>query len=460
MKRQLFKLSMVALVGVILLGAFGVLPLLGGIAILTGAAGASLATVGAVVPGTVDTTAVKTGSPELDENFVSDKIVEMFPARTPLDTIMRKMGREKSTSQVYEFYKVDTKGVYDTVRTAYTNSGDGAESGNIVVDNISLWSKDDTILIPEILGRDSHPLVLYVNTINRSTLTLTVQALNGADGSGTTATKRIIPTIGVGKKLYRMAKAGGELDAQTTPYAMLPVKESNYAQVFMAQVEESTFQRMTAKEVNWGFSNYEKMNIYDMKMTTEASFIWGYKHYFQDVVETDLKYTTGGVWRNITKKLEYGTGGTNRTVSKSQYINWTKSIFTGNNGSEKRIFLYGSTLGASLHEVDSWQRFVDGAKTEVAFGITFTQIQTNFGTLLAMYHPLFDMYGYGEHGLVLDVNHLVKFSFKDLGEKELDLKGSGQRNVDAKFISEVSGVATRYPDCHAIISPALEGGAS
>lgn len=453
--RQLFKSSMIVLIGAILLAGFGYV--LCGIFALSLAAGVSLAQVGAVTNSTVDTETVKAGSPELDDNYISQAIVEMLPARTPLDTLMRKAKREKINSFVYEFYKVDTKAVADTVKTGYTAEGDGAEAAAIVANNPDIWSVDDTILVPELVGRDGKELVLYINAINRATGALTVQALNGADGANTTANKRLVPNIIAGTKLYRMGKAGSELDAQTTPYAMLPIKDNNNCQIFMAQVQESTYQKLHKKEANWGFSDYERMNVYDMKQTMEASYLWGYKHYFKDIQDSDMKYTTGGVWRNVTKRLGYGAGGDDRAVTRKQYVGWTKSIFTGNNGSDKRIFWYGGTLGASLHEVDSWQRFVEGGKTEVVHGITFNQIVTNFGILLAAYHPLFDLYGYEDYGLVVDINHLVKFAFKDLEEIDLDLIGSGQKNANAKFITEASGIATRYPDCHAIIAPNVEG---
>ena len=449
MKRQIFKSSV--LVGAIFLAAFALL--FGWGLIPLGAAGVTLASVGAVVTGTVDTPTVASASPELNDNYISKKIVEMRPARTPLDTIMRKLDREKIDSWVYEYYKVDTKSVYDTVKTAYTSANDGAESGSPVINTPDIWSVDDTILVPSITGRDGKELVLYINAINRSTGAITVQALNGADGSGTTAGKRIVPTIPVGTKFYRMGKAGGEKDAQTTPYAMLPVKDSNYSQIFMAQVEESTYQKIHRQEVDWGFSDYERFNIYDMRMTMEASYIWGYKHYFRDIQESDYKYTTGGIWRNITKRLDYGSGGSDRTITRDQYVGWTESIFTGNNGSDKRLFWYGGTLGRQLHGVDSWQRYIEGAKTEVVHGITFKEIVTNFGVLLAAYHPLFDVYGYNDYGLVVDLQHLTKFAFKDLDEQDLKLKEAGIRNVNGTFISEASGIATRYPDCHAIIGP-------
>lgn len=424
------------------------------LAFLTGMAGIKIADI--VVPGISTVEDAKEESTLDDINYISKKITEIRPAMTPIDTIMRSVNdNQKIDTETYEYYKVGTKGVYDTVSTAYTRTDDGEEVAALVVSNTdNIWSVDDTIYVPGVTGRDDKGLMLLVNKVTRATSTLSVQAVNGPDGLNTKVGKRVVPTIAAGTKIYRMGKAGSELDAQTTPYTMLPEKDFNYCQIFMAQVEESNYQKMRKKEVEWNFSDLERLNVYDMRMTEEASFLWGYRHKVFDLEGNDWKYTTGGMWRDVTKSLEYGTGGTNRTISKTQYINWAKQIFTGNSGSEKRLMFYGGQLGASLHEIEEWQKQLQATSTEVVFGLTFKKIVTNFGILLAYYHPLFSLYGYDDYGLVLDINNVEKRSNKLMSIDELKLKESGQRNTTGNFISESSCVVARYIDTHAIISPA------
>lgn len=417
-------------------------------------AGISMALTGAIIQGEpVSMEEVKAGSPDLDVNYISKKVTEMRPAATPLDTIMRSIGNQVSIkSFVSDYYAVDSRALYDTTHLAYTKAGDGDATYAFTVHALSTWSVDDTVMVDGYNGSDSLPLVCLV--VAKSTSTLTLQPLNGIAGAGATAGKLIFPaTIAADTRLVRMGTAKNELDAQHSPYAIVPVKSFNYMQIFMAQVEEGIFQREHAKEVEWNFTDYEAQNIYDMRATMEFSFLFGYRAKFYDEVDGLEKYTTGGVIRYITKSLEYGTGGSDRTIDNGTFVDWTKSIFCGNSGSDTRILFGGDGLTANLSKVDIVQKQIEAKSTFVKWGITFNQIETNFGILLYKHHPLLDLANWGDKGIVLDINNIEKHTFKPMKVRKLDLIASGQRNADAVVIEEATGVITRYPDSHAIIGP-------
>jgi len=421
-------------------------------------AGVTMALTGAVVTGdvgsgSVTTTKVMAGSPELDMDYVSKKITEMRPAATPLDTIMRQINNKTGMkSFVSEYYAVENRALYDTVKTEYTKSGDGHASYDLIVNNVAMWSADDTLMVNGINGSDSLPLVCFV--VSKATTTIKIQPLNGIAGSGSTAGLIIIPaTIPVSTRLVRLGSAKNELDAQHSPYAIIPVKASNYLQIFMAQVEESRIQSEYQKEVEWNFNDYEAQNIYDMRAVMELSYLFGYKMKFYDVTLSKERYTTGGITRYVTKALEYGTGGTDRTIDNSTFVDWTKSIFTGNSGSDTRLLFGGDGLSANMLKVDTVLKQLEAKSTEVKWGLTFNKIETNFGTLLYKHHPLFDYAGWGDKGLVLDMNYIEKHVFQPMQLTKLDLITSGQRRADATVLMEISGIITRYPDTHAIIAP-------
>ena len=74
------------------------------------AAGAYVATVGAVVTGEAITGDVLTQkNSELNLDYISQKVVEMKPAATPLDTIMRQVKSVPIKSWKTEYYAVDTR---------------------------------------------------------------------------------------------------------------------------------------------------------------------------------------------------------------------------------------------------------------------------------------------------------------------------------------------------------------
>ena len=399
---------------------------------------------------------VKTGSPDLDKNYISKKVTQMKPAATPLDTIMRQIPTQVDCkSFVSEYYAVDSRPFYDTVNTAYVSQGDGALVADLKVNNISMWSADDTVMFNGVTGVDGLDLVCFIISKNVSAQTVKIQPLNGEAGSDTTAGEMILPVAGIPKDA-RMVRCGAckhELDAQTSPYAIIPVKAENYLQIFMAQVEESTFQKIHEKEVDWGFSDYEAQNIYDMRATMEFSFLFGVKSKFSDNTNAKERYTTGGATRYITKSLEYGTGGADRTIDNATFVDWNQSIFQGNSGSDTRLLFGGDGLMANLMKVDTVLKQIEAKSTEVVYGIRFNKIETNHGILLFKRHPMLALAGWSEKGVVLDLNYIEKHTFKPMATRKLSLKESGQRNVDAVVIEETTGLILRYPDTHAIIKP-------
>jgi hypothetical protein len=413
--------------------------------------GAIYAEVGTMVTGdAVTTDNVQDGPPSstLLMSAVSQKITEMKPARTPLDTIMRSaVTKKKIDSFKTEFYAVDVRPFSDTVATTYTKPTPGVELAEVIVTNIDIWSQDDTALAVGITGSDELDLVLFVADVDVANSIIKVQALNGP----TEGPLVVIPTIESTTVLVRMGNAKAEKDAQTSPYAMIPEKDYNYCQIHMAQVEESTYQMMHKKEIQWSFSDYEALNIYDMKTTIELTSLFGYRRQFTDKLGRDSKYTSGGVTRNIDRTLYYGTGGSDRTVSNDTLVAWCKDTFTGNSGSDTRILFCGPGLTQYISLID-FQKQLGGNQTEAKWGIEWKVISTNFGKLLWKMHPLFGLIGWDDKGVILDVNNLEKHEFLPMTTREVDLKGSGQKNVNAKVLEETSCPILRYADTHRLIT--------
>ena len=65
----------------------------------------------------------------------------------------------------------------------------------------------------------------------------------------------------------------------------------------------------------------------------------------------------------------------------------------------------------------------------------------------------FDEIGLTNTGLVIDVEFLRKYSIEELHIDELDLRKSGDRNVDARTISEISGLVLQNPNAHIRVVP-------
>ena len=296
---------------------------------------------------------------------------------------------------------------------------------------------------------DESDLVLFVSSVDKAGGIIKVQAVNGTVSGEDT----VVPILTANDQLVKMGNSKGEKDAQTAPFAIIPTKDYNYTQIFMAQMEQSLYERIHAKEVAFDFSDIEAQNVYEMKQRMEYSYLFGSRNLLIDVDSGDERYLTGGITRYITKTLEYGTGGADRTVTNDMFIDWAKEIFTGNSGSETRILFGGAALTANISKITEIQKQLDSGSTEVKFGLTFKKIETMFGNILYFMHNGLDECGWSEKGILLDVNNIGKVTFKAMNVRDVNLLESGVKNAEATVIEECSALITRYPDTHAIIQP-------
>lgn len=421
--------------------------------LIMGAGGAVylMAATGAIVDDTVTKEEVDTGSSTLNDFDYDKMIVQELPSRTPLDTIFRNMARKRKVDSIkVPFFTVDTKPFKDTVKTAKT-VGD-AQLIDLAVNDIDMWSKHDTVVLNGIAGYDSdnaettlNNLVARVLSVNTTDETLRLQALNGY----TSGAKLVFhDDIAKDTVLTRAGKAEPELAMQTTPYAILPWEEFNYCQNFMAQIEESEWQKLHKQRVVWGFSDYAKLNIADMRATKEMSFLFGARSAIQDAETKEMIYTCGGLTYYITKSNDVGA-----TVSESDFNDWRQELFEDNNGSEKRYAFLGADLWKKIQNIDTVQKQIAANKTEIVWGINFARIEFGNEVIYLHKHRLLSERGWGQYGIILDLEHVYERAFKPLKETTLDLRTSGQKNADAKVIMEVSCPILKYPATHMILKP-------
>lgn len=411
--------------------------------------------VGAVVTReglTTDVTRVE--SPDLIMDTVDQRITKMRPSATPLDQIMRHATPKPAGTMKFEYYSVDIRPIKATVSTLHTavTTQDYAE---LAVDNGKLFDVTDTIYVPTIMGYDeagttqsaTEALVLYVVAVTGNTVT--VQAANGAVGTGANADGKYVPTIAASTVLYRMARAAAEGDVQTSPYSALPTKAYNYCQIFKCQVAETTIQAMSDKEVKWNPSDIEEQALYEFRMAMEASYLFGVRAYFYNSTLKKHVYMTKGVVNMITKRIEYPA-----TMANGDLVDIHKQIFTGNAGSRKRIMLAGSGFVAKWSKIGSVEKQLEAGNTVLAWGIEWKSVSSNFGETMLLQHDLLDMYGFTDKAIVIDPQYLDKWVFKAMGRDVLDLKKAGIWDGDVAVTTEISGPALRYPSVHAILEPA------
>ncbi len=421
-----------------------------------------------------------TNSPELNREDISSSVTQMLPSRTPLDTIVRNLKRaQRANSQKIGYYQASYKPICDELDDAVTGAGTTASAPAssysksadtevtyiyVKVQNPDMWRNNDTLLMRNLslagskgaaingaTGTHSEDVMFFVAEKSEDVLKLIpIGGLKGKS-SGSNADKYIVPNFASTTSLVRMGQAKSELDISTDPFAIYPTLNWQYCQNFMAQIEESTFQKLTQKEAQWGFSNFEAVNILSMKMEMELSMLFGSEGEY--VTGNNRTYFTRGITRDIENVLTYGSGSGNTTVTQDNYNTWLKEVFDGNNGSTNRVLFAGSGLIKSLSLVDEFTRNITSVEKDAALGVDVRKIHTYFGTLDVVLAPLFREAGWENNGLILDLEHVTKHEFVPMSVTNLDLKSAGTRNADARVIQEVSCLTLRHPDCHAIIKP-------
>ena len=403
-----------------------------------------------VVDGPLTTDLAREGSPDLLLNEIDQQIVKIRPMSTPIDQISRFAGSKHAGSMVVDYYSVDTKPTSTKLSGAVTESDvhEGDDTPIIVINtqNNEIFDPTDTILVQNVSGYDSNgvsesgqDLVLYV--INRTNEGVTVMAVNGPTIAGV---PNCFPNIPNGVNLIRMGRAASELDVQSPQFEALPKKSRNLCQIFKMQVEQSTLQRLSNKEVGWTMSDQEEAAVYDMRMGIEKSYLFGVARQIWDPNKKEHVYFTGGIWNQAGKSyyLESST-----ELTEDELVELMRQAFTGNTGSKRKILVGGSGLISRISKLD-YTRIIHAGQHVSKWGIDFAELRSKFGCLYVLLSEVFDEVGLEDCGMVIDPEYIQKYTHIPFSTEQLNLKKSGVRNVDALVMTEASCLVLRYPKAH------------
>ena len=224
----------------------------------------------------------------------------------------------------------------------------------------------------------------------------------------------------------------------------MPQKNSNLCQIFKAQVEQSTFMKISNKEVGWSFSDQEEAAIIDMRLGMEKTFLFGHKCRLKDGSKGEEVCLTGGIWNQTDNEFSYQSG---TKVDEEWLVKLCRQAFTHNAGSSKKVLLAGSDLIEKLHLCGSKRVLINDAVV-TKWGLDFTEIHSKFGTLYVLLSEVFDQCGMPGAGMVVDPEYITKYCHVPFRTEKLNLRQSGVRNVDAIVITEASCLVLRYPRSH------------
>lgn len=408
------------------------------------------------------------GRSEGDSNFylsdVDKRIVKIRPMATPIDQISRYAKSSKADSFEVKYYSVGTREIKCSTNAKLTAMSSGA-SVSLPVDDLNMFTLDDTIRVvgvkavtkPDGTAYSAETdalipdLVLCVCGKDSTTNLPTVYAVNGKMDSSTKQ-PILVPEIPQGTTLVRMGKACGELDVQTGRFNNIPMPETQYCQNFMIQVEQSTFDKIAAKEVNWNFSDIEEDGVYDMRLAMENTYLFGVKNVIKHIAKDGMNtWFTGGIWWMAGKDIEVGEWDTDKkcaVISDENLVDITKDLFVGTGiGNKRKILLCGSDMLSAFSKIKS-EKFRLKDTVEV-WNLKFKSWDTDFGEVLTIHHELFDVNGMSDCGFAMDPEYLSKKTHVSWARNVLDLQKAGIRRTDAVVIQEVSCLYLRYAKAHA-----------
>ncbi len=430
----------------------------------SGAEGGNTEAANNTIVGNPDGIASETeGRLNADEDFylndVDKRNVKIRPFSTPIDQISRYAKTEHTDSFVCKYYSSGTRPVKTTLTEAVTAMTSGSSTKLSVADP-AMFTIDDTLVIPSVKAITKPNGTAYTTTdTNVPFLELCVCGRDSSDnmpivyavnGNVDSSSREAIwvPDIESGAEVIRMGKAAGELDVQTGRFVTRHSAETNYCQNFMIQIEQSTFDKIARKEVNWDFSDIEEDGIYDMRLAQEFSYLFGDQNCIHHVTKDGMAQWFGkGIWYQAGKDLTIGSDG---TISEANLVDFSKDLFDGVDAGNRRILLAGSELMAALDKVQT-DRIVQ-KDFFTRWHLDFTELSTTFGKIDVLHCQVLNQVGKSAEGFVLDPDFLSKKTHVSWSRNVLDLKNAGVRNTDAVVIQEVSCLCLRYANAHARVA--------
>lgn len=390
----------------------------------------------------VTTQAVMETTPQLLRNAIDSRITKVRPMATPIDQISRLAGSHQAGSMEVAYYRVDSKPFTSETTDEITMSAAeyNSDTGKVVkakVKDITLFAASDTVLLP----------AYFADSAKSKALTAYVVAVaQGTDSSGELTLAFPVNykgNIASGSTIVRMGRAATELDVQTAQYVNIPTREQNYCQIFKMQVEQSILTRLSDKEVAWTFSEQEEAAVIDMRLGMEKNFLFGSKCKLYDTQKGEYVYMTNGIWNQAGKSHNIDI----ENASVDDFIDLAHNVFTGNNGSRKRLLIGGGKFVSAVSKMPFNDKVLFGA-THSKWGLETREIATNFGSLYLLHSEVFDQCGHEYDAMVVDQAFISKFCHIPFRPEKLNLRASGTRNSDAVVLTEASCMVLRNPMTH------------
>lgn len=379
---------------------------------------------------------------------VSQLITKIEPNLYPFDTLTNNIGSDPAKNIKIYFEEMEYHKRNDTVVSTTVAAGDAGNSVDLEITKSAQWKKNDVAVLPDVtVTMDGLEQELVVKVIAVSNNEITVVPSGYADTDA--KTKLTIPAIDGSVdpvRIFRQGTSVSETTAQTPARGLLPVQEWNYCQTFMAQIEESVLRSlMSTKSGMKTYTENQLLSIKNFRSEMDYAKKFG-KRYTDTDTAGDQYWMMGGLATYDIRQLDYTKGA----LTNNAFIDWSREIFSDNNGSFERHLLADSYLLADILKVEIVKEQA-AKEVKVKRGIRCKEIETNFGMLNITFDRSLNEIGRKHYGMVVDPKNIRKRPLEKMKVEDLDLNKTGQRRVNAKRIVETSSVEIRHLKTHAEI---------
>lgn len=424
-----------------------------GIHAFISATGVSLAMAGVVGTPIEDTATMQNtdeANPDILDKEVVKSIIQIRPSATPLDTLLNNVSGKKTTKSFeVEYFSSGVRDKVSSVKTTVAATSGSSPIQQLIavtLENPRFADTHDIIMFPEITDtEDGQELKAHVFKRDITNGTISMMAINGKG-----LYKRDIPSIQAGTKVVRIGKAMDERSARCEDFYIAPSNESNYCQIFMTTLSEGLYHKMSKKRVDFDLTEMKDSAIYDFRRQKEGAALFGKKALLISP-ENNLRYHHMDGIATVIGRNKAISFKSNDTVTKA-ITDWTRAIFTGNNGADTRYAFVGDDLMAWLTENAEIRKYMDGKASEMVHGIRFNKLETNFGVLMLKSHPDFKAYGYDKKMLVFDPEYIDLYHFKPMSARVIDNEKNGTELSQSYVMEEVFCPIVTNPDVHALIT--------
>jgi hypothetical protein len=378
--------------------------------------------------------------PDLDMPDVEKYVTVLEPSRHTLFSIVQDGRRSKSDSFEYKWYLSDYMPVLDRLTAAATIVTTTATTSILKVANRPYFEIHQVVFPKSSTIVNLKGEVLALLVVGISSAGIEVIPLNGDPGQTYS-----IPNA---TDIILSGTAKSEIDWGTDSKTNWPYSETNYVQMFMAEVSETEYQKLNLKEVKWGMSDYVRSALDRFKTSMELTFLLGSKSEVIDPIANNQKRTSRGL-------LNFGIQHvpTPSAWNEAGLIELCSRIFDDNNGSDERYLLADKVFLGNILGLQFVQRMQNANSTNSKLNINWQTLSIGGNTLHIKRYNLLDRMGAQNTAIFIDPTNIGKAIQIPMQEHKegLDTNRVRGKNIETVVIRETSCLTVYNPETHGVI---------